>query len=132
MIVNGYFKVISNKGWYQKGEEPHQFGEQPIDVSCTIQTLDVFYRTLQDPKYKTMMTEAFSWFLGKNYLNQIMYNPTNGSCYDGMEKEQINLNQGAESTICYLISQLIMKSNQMDESTSFARKKYKIDNKLHY
>lgn len=132
MFVNGYFKVISNKGWLQKGKEPHQFGEQPIDVSCSIQTLDVFYRTLQEPKYKTMMTEAFSWFLGKNYLNQIMYNPTNGGCYDGMEKEQINLNQGAESTICYLISQLVMKSNQMDEPTSFVKKKSKINNKLHY
>jgi len=133
MFVNGYFKVISNKGWYQKGKEPHQFGEQPIDVSCTIQTLDVFYGTVQDPKYKRMMTEAFSWFLGKNYLNQIMYNPINGGCYDGMEKEQINPNQGAESTICYLISQLVMKGrNQMDEPTSLAKKKSKINNKLHY
>lgn len=45
---------------------------------------------------------AFSWFMGNNHLHQIIYNPATGGCYDGLEKDNINLNQGAESTVCYL------------------------------
>ena len=55
------------------------------------------------------MTIAFSWFLGNNHLNQIMYNPTTGGCYDGLEESEINLNQGAESTVSYLMARLTME-----------------------
>ncbi|WP_449398054.1 hypothetical protein [Chryseobacterium wanjuense] len=47
---------------------------------------------------------AFEWFLGNNHLNQIVYNPRTGGCYDGVEDTYINLNQGAESTISYLMA----------------------------
>ena len=56
-----------------------------------------------------MQKKAFNWFLGENHLNQTMYNPITGGCYDGLEKTHVNLNQGAESTICYLIARLIME-----------------------
>ncbi|MDO9594703.1 MAG: glycosyltransferase [Lutibacter sp.] len=123
MFVNGHFKVISNNGWYQKNAEPQQYGEQPIDVACTIQTLDIFYKTFGMQKYKNMMKVAFSWFLGRNHLKQTMYNPITGGCYDGLEKENVNLNQGAESTICYLIARLIMESNRSSKHPQFIRKR---------
>lgn len=112
IFVNGHFKVISNQGWYKKDSTPNQYGEQPIDVSYTIQTLDVFYKTFEDPIYKTKMQTAFDWFLGENHLNQIMYDPTTGSCYDGLEKANVNLNQGAESTICYLMARLLVEQQK--------------------
>ena len=112
MFINGHFKVISNQGWYKKDALPNDYGEQPIDVSYTIQTLRLFYKTFEDLRYKTKMQSAFNWFLGKNHLNQIMYNPNTGGCYDGLEKENVNLNQGAESTICYLIAQIIMEQRK--------------------
>ena len=111
MFSNGHFKVISNNGWYQKETTPHQFGEQPIDVAYTIEALHAFYDAFKDPKYKTKMDLAFSWFLGKNQLSQIMYNPITGGCHDGLERANVNLNQGAESTICYLIARLVMAKN---------------------
>lgn len=109
MFVNNHFRVISNKSWYYNNTPPHPYGEQPIDVSYTIQALDVFYTTFKDPMYKTMLQKAFNWFLGENHLNQMMYNPATGGCYDGLEKENVNINQGAESTICYLIARIIME-----------------------
>lgn len=112
MFVNGHFKVISNQGWYKKDTQPNKYGEQPIDVSYTIQTLDLFYKTFKDPMYKTMMQTAFNWFLGENHLNQIMYNPLTGGCYDGLEETNVNLNQGAESTICYLMGRIIMEQQK--------------------
>jgi hypothetical protein len=44
--------------------------------------------------------------LGENQLNQTMYNPSTGGCYDGLEEKSVNLNQGAESTISYLLARL--------------------------
>lgn len=110
MFTSNGFKVISNNGWYHKGKKPEQFGEQPIDVSYIIQTLNAFYNAIKNPLYKEHMKTAFNWFLGKNHLNQIMYNPISGGGYDGLEKENINLNQGAESTVCYLTARLIMEN----------------------
>ena len=52
------------------------------------------------------MEIAFSWFLGNNHLHQIVYNPCTGGCYDGLEEDYVNLNQGAESTISYLMAKL--------------------------
>ncbi|MCD0468841.1 glycosyltransferase [Flavobacterium sp. JAS] len=116
MFIDKDFKVISNNGWYHKDSEPHQFGEQPIDVSYTIQTLNSFYNAFHTPEYKNKMKIAFNWFLGKNHLNQIMYNPVSGGGYDGLEKENVNLNQGAESTICYLTARLLMENFKLSES----------------
>ena len=61
------------------------------------------------------MKIAFNWFLGKNHLGQIMYNPISGGGYDGLEKENVNLNQGAESTVCYLNARLLMESLKLSE-----------------
>ncbi|KQW99328.1 glycosyltransferase [Flavobacterium sp. Root420] len=110
MFVNKNFKVISNNGWLHKGEEPKEYGEQPIDVAYTIHTLNSFYDAFGTPEYKHKMKTAFNWFLGKNHLNQIMYNPVSGGGYDGLEKENVNLNQGAESTVCYLTARLLMEN----------------------
>ncbi|MBF4516659.1 glycosyltransferase [Flavobacterium sp. ANB] len=110
------FKVISNNGWYHKDSEPHGYGEQPIDVSYMIQTLNSFYSAFKNPEHKQQMKIAFNWFLGKNHLNQIMYNPVSGGGYDGLEKENVNLNQGAESTVCYLTARLIMENLKLSES----------------
>jgi hypothetical protein len=115
MFVNGDFKVISNNGWHHKNKEPQKYGEQPIDVATTIQTLDIFRKTFGIKKYENMMKVAFSWFLGRNHLKQIIYNPITGGCYDGLEEGNVNLNQGAESTICYLIARLVMENNRISK-----------------
>jgi hypothetical protein len=70
-----------------------------------------FYEVFKDEEYLNKMQVAFNWFLGKNHLGQIIYNPCTGGCYDGLEEEQVNLNQGAESTVCYLMARLVMEDN---------------------
>ncbi len=102
-------EVISNKNWLQKGEVAGHFGEQPIDVAYTIMTLSKFYEVLKDEEYRIKMEIAFSWFLGNNRLHQIVYNPCTGGCYDGLEETHVNLNQGAESTVSYLMARLTME-----------------------
>lgn len=115
MFNDKNFKVISNNGWLHKDSEPQEYGEQPIDVAYTIHTLNSFYNAFGTPEYKQKMKIAFNWFLGKNHLGQIMYNPISGGGYDGLEKENVNLNQGAESTVCYLNARLLMENLKLSE-----------------
>jgi len=102
-------EVISNKKWLVKGEEAGHFGEQPIDVAYTIMTLSKFYDVFVDEDYRKKMEIAFDWFLGNNRLHQIVYNPCTGGCYDGLEETHVNLNQGAESTVSYLMARLTIE-----------------------
>lgn len=110
IFKNDQIKVISNQGWFHKGKTANQFGEQPIDVAYTILALQTFYQVFEEENYKTKMITAFDWFLGKNHLHQIVYNPKTGGCYDGLEQHHVNLNQGAESTISYLLSRLTIEN----------------------
>lgn len=102
-------EVISNKNWLQKGDVAGHFGEQPIDVAYTIMTLSKFYDVFKDEEYRLKMVTAFNWFLGNNRLHQIVYNPCTGGCYDGLEETHVNLNQGAESTVSYLMARLTIE-----------------------
>ena len=102
-------EVISNKSWLKKGQKAGLSGEQPIDVAYTIMTLSKFYNVFKDKDYHLKMETAFNWFLGNNRLNQIIYNPCTGGCYDGLEETHVNLNQGAESTVSYLMARLTIE-----------------------
>jgi hypothetical protein len=62
-----------------------------------------------DENYHQKMEVAFNWFLGNNRLQQIIYNPCTGGCYDGLEETHVNLNQGAESTVSYLMARLTIE-----------------------
>ncbi len=105
-------KVISNQTWMHKdkkitGNIPG--GEQPIDVAYTILALKKFGEVFKNKGYQEKMKQSFQWFLGKNHLHQIMYNPCTGGCYDGLEENNVNLNQGAESTVSYLMARMAIE-----------------------
>lgn len=104
--------VISNKQWQHREIDPHPKiigGEQPIDVAYTILALSKFYDVFNEEHYLIKMKIAFDWYLGQNHLNQIIYNPCTGGCYDGLEDNYVNLNQGAESAVSYLMARLTVE-----------------------
>ncbi len=103
---NEWIEVISNRNWLSRGEKNIHVGEQPIDVSYTIMTLGAFYEVFHEERYRSKMEMAFNWFLGNNRLHQIVYNPCTGGCFDGLEENNVNLNQGAESTLSYLLARM--------------------------
>ncbi|HSU27852.1 MAG TPA: glycosyltransferase [Chitinophagaceae bacterium] len=112
-------QVISNKNWLHKGREPlpaesmvtRMGGQQPIDVAYTILALSKFYDVFKEEGYKHKMETSLNWFLGNNHLEQIIYNPCTGGCYDGLEENNVNLNQGAESTVSYLMARLTVEKH---------------------
>ncbi|WP_310556291.1 glycosyltransferase [Flavobacterium sp.] len=111
--------VISNKGWLHNNTDIQTEkigGEQPIDVAYSIIALSKFYDAFQEDNYLEKIEIAFDWFLGKNHLQQIVYNPCTGGCYDGLEDTYINLNQGAESTVSYLMARLTIEKYFKDKS----------------
>jgi glycosyltransferase involved in cell wall biosynthesis len=129
-FMKGQITVVTNRGWFKKKNERNFYGEQPIEVATTIITLDLFYTVTGKNKYKNQLEIAYSWFLGNNHLKQIMYNPKNGASYDGLEDSNININQGAESTLCFMKVQLIIeKYNSINESqkTDQERNKKQLD-----
>lgn len=99
-------KIISNRSWLQRGGKREQYGEQPIDVAYTILALRKFHDIFKEEEYLNKMEIAFNWFLGNNHLQQVVYNPVTGGCFDGLEEHNVNLNQGAESTVSYLMARL--------------------------
>lgn len=111
IFTDGRISVISNNGWHNRGSAINKYGEQPIDVAYTILSLDLFYKEFGDITYFHKMETAFSWFNGNNRLHQIIYNPVTGGCQDGLEEHNVNLNQGAESTICYLMARIVMEKH---------------------
>jgi glycosyltransferase involved in cell wall biosynthesis len=109
-------RVISNKNWLLKSDGTASVvngGEQPIDVAYTIIALSKFHQVFGRESYATRIEKAFSWFLGANHLHQIIYNPCTGGCYDGLEENCVNLNQGAESTVSYLMARLTLEKHRL-------------------
>lgn len=111
IFLDDKITVITNQGWMYKNKisEKQTGGEQPIDVAYTIMTLEKFYTVFGEIAYKQKAIAAFNWFLGANHLNQIVYNPRTGGCFDGVEAYNVNLNQGAESTLSYLMARLAIE-----------------------
>ncbi|HEA29189.1 MAG TPA: glycosyltransferase [Leeuwenhoekiella sp.] len=114
IVIENSIRVISNRGWLHKEKAQEKVipgGEQPIDVAYTIMALSRFHKVFPEAGYLDQLKDAFNWFLGDNHLNQIIYNPRTGGCYDGLEEHNVNLNQGAESTLSYLLSRLVLEEN---------------------
>lgn len=97
---------IGQSGWLRRGGKKYLHDQQPEEVAVLVMTLKSIYRITRDEKYKKRMMDAFSWFLGNNSLQQVVYNQATGGCYDGLGERYINLNQGAESTVMYLLARL--------------------------
>ncbi len=108
IFVTDHLKLIPNKSWLQRSDllDQPEGGEQPIDVAYTILALKEFDKEFPNAGYDDKMRKAFNWFMGENHLHQILYNPCTGGCYDGLEKNYVNLNQGAESTVSYILARL--------------------------
>ncbi len=119
IIMGSSIQVISNRGWLYKEKTEKKMlpgGEQPIDVAYTIIALARFHEIFPESGYLAQLKGAFNWFLGDNHLNQIIYNPRTGGCYDGLETYNVNLNQGAESSLSYLLSRLIFEKKKYSRS----------------
>lgn len=105
------YAPIGQDGWHHKAGERRYFDQQPEDTSAMACALSTAYAITKKETYRTLMREAFNWFLGDNSLKQVVYDRATGGCYDGLGEGQINLNQGAESTTSYLLARLAIQQS---------------------
>ncbi len=97
---------VGQAGWYHREGGRNDNDQQPQEVSAMVCALKTFYEVTKEPRYLELMHRAFNWFLGDNSLNQVVYDGTTGGCYDGVGGKAVNLNQGAESMLSYLLARL--------------------------
>jgi len=97
---------IGQSGWFPKEGTRQYFDQQPEDTAATVEALNVMFQITNRKHYKELANIAFNWFLGDNVLGQVVCDRATGGCHDGIGEKFINLNQGAESTISYLLARL--------------------------
>jgi len=107
---NGILSPIGNDGWFERGKTAAIFDQQGIDAMAMVLFYQQAFRVTRDEKYLNRMYKSYQWFLGKNDLSISLYDPGTGGCSDGLHREGINLNQGAESTLAYWISHMVVAS----------------------
>ena len=109
-IIDNRFVPIGNKNWYKKKGKRAYYDQQPIEACCMIELLITAYKILKDEKYYRAALVTFDWFLGRNIKGESLYDPVTGGCYDGLSPAGINMNQGAESTLSYLLARLDLET----------------------
>jgi hypothetical protein len=100
-LKDGFFKPIGCKGWYVKGKVPAEFDEQPVEACETLLTYLSCYDVGKDNKYLNNAVKCYSWFTGINSKGLSIIDKETGACYDGLNKNGVNYNQGSESLISY-------------------------------
>lgn len=103
---------IGNKGWHPKGGERAKFDQQPIDAAYMTMAYVAAFEAAGRQKYYQQAKEWFDWFHGKNILKLSLWDKQTGRVSDGIVKNELSLNSGAESIVCYLLAQWMLKKRK--------------------
>ena len=105
-IRDGYLSIIGNEKWFKKDGKRSMFAQQPVDAMAMVLMYQQAFQLTKDKEYLNKLFASFMWFLGENDLRMSLYDFETKGCCDGIEEYGVNRNQGAESTLAYLISHL--------------------------
>jgi len=108
--TNAHFVPIGSQGFYRQGGEKARFDQQPIEAAGAVSACLEAYRVTRDGRWRSDAWSAFNWFLGDNDLQLPLYDSVTGGCRDGLHPDRANENQGAESTLSFLMALLEMRS----------------------
>jgi hypothetical protein len=109
----GVIRPIGNNGWCTR-QRRSDWDQQPLDVMKLALASAEAYATLKCNRYRRTLDKCRAWFYGENDLGVPMANADEGSCYDGLTPNGVNLNQGAESTLSYLLTEAIYRHVEME------------------
>ena len=105
----GDFAPVGSDGFYARGGTKAAFDQQPVEAAGMISACLEARRITGDERWERHARRAFSWFLGQNHLQQSLYDATTGGCRDGLHADRVNENQGAESTLSFLLGLVEMR-----------------------
>lgn len=113
----GHFVPIGSHGFYSKKTEKARFDQQPVEACGAVSAFLQAYRATGKARWRKEAWTAFNWFLGDNDLQIALYDPTTGGCRDGLHPDRANENQGAESTLSFLMALLEMRRLEQADTT---------------
>ncbi len=108
--INRHFVPIGSQGFYHQNGEKARFDQQPLEAAGAVSACLQAYRVTGDSRWREQAWSAFNWFLGDNDLQLPLYDSVSGGCRDGLHPDRANENQGAESTLSFLMALLEMRS----------------------
>lgn len=109
---DGHFVPIGSNGFYRRGLDKARFDQQPVEASAMVSACLEAYRVTRDTRWKKEAQKAFDWFLGRNDLRLSVYDATTGGCRDGLHPDRVNENEGAESTLSFLMALLELRLSE--------------------
>ena len=99
-----HFVPIGSNGFFRRGGQRARFDQQPIEAQASVSAyLEAWRITGQEP-WRQQAQCAFEWFLGRNDMGLPLYDSATGGCHDGLHPDRVNQNEGAESTLSFLIA----------------------------
>jgi hypothetical protein len=107
--AKGHFVPIGSQGFHRKGGDKARFDQQPVEAGATVAACLQAFRETGDERWRKEAWSAFNWFLGDNDLQIVLYDSATGGCLDGLHPDRGNENQGAESTLAFLMALLEMR-----------------------
>ena len=102
--ADGQLHSVGNAGWWPRGGRAARFDQQPISTTTLLLAAETAFEETADPRYRDAMESAYGWFLGHNDAHAPVADPTTGAGADGIGPAGISRNQGAESTLMWLIA----------------------------
>lgn len=100
----GHFRPIGSNGFFKEGGPRAQFDQQPLEAYTTVSACLEAWAVTREEFWMNEARKAFEWFLGRNDLGQPLYDASTGGCFDALHVDRVNLNQGAESTLAFLLA----------------------------
>jgi hypothetical protein len=100
----GHLTPVGNHGWWRRDGARAQFDQQPIEATTLLLAAAAAYEATGEDRYRAVMEKAYGWFLGANDVAARVAEPERGACHDGVTPSGVNENQGAESTLMWLIA----------------------------
>lgn len=115
---DGMFSPVGSNGFYARSAGRASFDQQPVEACATVSACLEAWRATGDGAWIQEMWRAFTWFLGENALQASLYDSTTGGCRDGLHADRLNENQGAESTLSFLLALADMMSLESERASA--------------
>jgi glycosyltransferase involved in cell wall biosynthesis len=110
---DGYFAPVGTNGFFEQGMKAAVFDQQPVEACATVSACMHAFRSTGDHRWAEHARSAFTWFLGQNQLQQSLYDPLSGGCRDALHADRLNENEGAESTLSFLLALMDMRADEV-------------------
>jgi len=103
---DGSFAPVGNQGWFERGGSPARYDQQPLEAEAMLGACLLAHELTGDLKWERSAVACMDWFLGRNDAGTPLYDYATGGCHDGLQAQGINQNEGAETTVSWLLALL--------------------------